>query len=418
MSQPDLEFFTQRAIVSKIEATENLDAAPSTSVDGQLLMNSTADTQFDKKTRNVDSAFFNSKSFAVANKAAYVEGDFELFAPATPGQVATGLPTCDPLLQCAGMAAVKNAGAKTTIYNPISIAIPSATTYFWHAEKLIKITGGRNNISSIKMEIGSIFTGKVHIQGNYSNVTDQAMPTVTTYNNIPVVCSWDVSEAYISFNGGGELYIWAKSLEAIFGNKLASKEYTGTKKARISDKDTTFNLRMSKTAAADFDPWNVRDNNQLFTARMRTYETGNYGKMSGLFSELSVRGQLDQIKPANIDDDYGWDLSGMCKASSAGNDECLIKFGDDTSLITTAYPAGVHGVTNIAQTFSGRALVGAQAWSVIAGALPTGITLNAVTGLYSGTSSAGTFTWTVQVIDSSTPIPQVLTKTYTGVVLS
>lgn len=418
MAQPNLEFFTRRAFVAKIEATENLDSVPSVSVDGILLMNSTAKSQFDKKERVVDRTFFTGNTFAVANKRMYVEGDFEIFAPATPGQVATGLPACDVLLQCSGMAATKNAGAKTTIYNPISDAIPSLTSYFWHAEKFRKITGARNNISSIKMEVGSIYMGKVHVEGNYQNVTDAAMPTVTTYNNIPVVCSFDVSEMYASVNGGGEVRLWGKHLEIIFGNKLGSKEYTSTKKSKISMRTGSFSVRMSKTLNADFDVWGARDGEAIVAFRMRTYETGNYGKMSGLYSELSCRGQIENIDEVNIDDDYGWDLTGATIATSAGGDEFLLAFGDDTALITTVYVSGAAGVTSKAQTFSGRALTGVQAWTVIAGALPTGITLNAVTGLYSGTSVAGTYSWTVQVVDSFDPVPQVLTKAYAGIVLS
>ncbi len=46
-------------------------------------------------------------------------------------------------------------------------------------------------------------------------------------------------------------------------------------------------------------------------------------------------------------------------------------------------------------------------WSIFAGNLPTGMTLNSGTGLISGTPSAfGTFNFTVRVTDSATPTPQ------------
>jgi hypothetical protein len=421
MTQPNLDFFVRRGIAVKIEATENTDSTPSTSADGILLMNGSADTQFDKKERQIDRPFFTNNTFAVGNKSAYIEGNFELFAPTAPGSGANQYPACDVLLQCAGMASTLNATAKTTKYNPITNSIPSATAYWWHTDTYLKVTGSRNNISSIKMEMGSIYGGKVHIQGNYTTVTKSALPTITTYGTVPIVCTYDVSECGITNPvGGSELLVWGKSLEVIFGNKLASKEYTQTKKSAISDRKATWNLRIAKADLTDFNPWTVRDAGTLISMRMRTYETGLFGVRNGLYSELIVRGQIDTIKEVNIDDDLGWDLSGNCVASSAGGDEFGLTFGDDTIVITTAYPSGVHGATAITQTFSAssKALQGVQAWTVIAGALPTGVTLNPTTGAYGGTSSAGTFSWTVQVTDSSTPYPQVVTKQYTSVVLS
>lgn len=417
MTQPALDFFIRRGIAVKIEATENTDSVPSTSLNGILLMNGASTTQFDKKERQVDRGFFTNNTFAVSNKNAYIEGDFELFAPATPGQGSTQYPACDILLQCAGMASVLNSGNKTTIYNPITNAIPTATAYFWHTDTFLKVTGSRNNMSSIKMEIGSIFTGKVHLQGNYTTLTKSTLPAITTYNNVPVVCTYDVSECGITNPvGGSELLVWAKSLELIFGNKLASKEYTSTKKSSISDRKATWNLRIAKTDLVDFNPWTVRDAGTIISLRMRTYETGLFGVKNGLYSEMYIRGQIDTIKEANIDDDLGWDISGNCVATSAGGDDFLLTFADDTTVITTNYPAGVHGVVSIPATLTGRALVGVQAWTVISGALPTGAVLSPTTGAYSGTDAAGTFTWTVQVTDSQTPYPQVITKTYTAVV--
>ena len=47
-------------------------------------------------------------------------------------------------------------------------------------------------------------------------------------------------------------------------------------------------------------------------------------------------------------------------------------------------------------------------FSVIAGALPPGLTINATTGVVSGipTTPGNTFSYTIQVVDSTTPTPQ------------
>lgn len=414
MTQPALDFFIRRGIAVKIEATEGTDSVPTNVANGVLLLNGSASTQFDKKERQIDRAFFTNNPFAVGNKSAYVEGDFEIFCPATPGQVATQFPACDILLQPAGMAVVLNSGAKTTVYNPITNAIPSATAYFWHTDTFLKITGSRNNISSLKMEIGSIFMGKVHLQGLYTAVAKSSLPVITTYTSAPVVCTYDVSQGGITNPAGGsELLVWMKSLEVIFGNKIQSKEYTSTKKSTISDRNATWNCRIAKTDLADFNPWTVRDAATIITIRMRTYESGIFGQQNGLFSDLIVRGQIDQIKEANIDDDLGWDLSGNCVASIAGGDEFLLTFGDDTMSITTVYTGGVHGAVSVTQTLAGKAPVGVQAWTVTVGALPAGVTLAPTTGAFGGTSVAGGPTaFTVTMTDSQLPYPNVINKSF------
>lgn len=73
------------------------------------------------------------------------------------------------------------------------------------------------------------------------------------------------------------------------------------------------------------------------------------------------------------------------------------------TITTTSVP---DGVTNQAysQTVAASGGTGARTWSVSAGSLPTGLSLNASTGAISGTPTAtGTFNFTVQVQDSGTP---------------
>jgi len=52
-------------------------------------------------------------------------------------------------------------------------------------------------------------------------------------------------------------------------------------------------------------------------------------------------------------------------------------------------------------------------WSKTSGSLPAGLSLNPDTGVISGTpTTAGTFNFTIQVVDSSTPTPQTATKAF------
>lgn len=419
--QPNLTPFIERGVAIKIEPTENVDSGPDVAVDGVLLMNGQFSTQFDKKERNTDRTYFTSPTFTVSNKAMYIEGDFEVFCPAAPGQSVNGLPTCNPLLLVAGMAAVKNSGAKTTIYNPVSVGIPSATAHWWQSEQFVGVTGSRNDIRSLKIEIGSIFTGKAHLLGNYDKLVDQDMPSITIYETIPVTLSYDISTCEVSLDEGATwLEVWAKSLEVVFNSKLASKQYTSVKKNNISGRQATFNWLIAKTAngddgLGDFNAIKHRDDGDIIHVRLRGYESGNFGQLNGLHSELYIRGQMDTVTPANTDDDFTWQIGGSCIATSAGGDEFFLKFGDDTFAITGSYTGGVHGV---AQAFTPGVTAGANYAAPLTWAcsdLPAPLVCDATTGEITGTVAAasGPFTCEMTATDANVDFPQVARKTFT-----
>lgn len=322
MAQPNLDFFKKRGVIVKVEPTEGTDSVPVVGTDGVLLLNGKSGTEFDKKERNVDRDVFTNNPFVVANKRGFIEGEFELFPPATPGAASTSSAACEVLLRPAGMSVTKALAAKTTIYAPASSSIVSASAYFWHVDKKRILLGARNDISSLKKEIGERFTGNVRIMGTYSAFTEEALPAITTYSDVPVVASYSNSKAYIS--AGSEVEVWAKMLQIDFNNELASKEYTAKKVNSISDRLATWTFRISRTAFADFNPWTVRDAGTIVTGRFRTFTSGD------LYEQLSFRGQIESIEEVDIDGDYGWDLSGPCIASSSGNDEFQILFGDIT----------------------------------------------------------------------------------------
>jgi hypothetical protein len=130
MTQPALDFFSKRAIYAKQETTEGTDATPSASTNGILLMDGKRSSAYDSVARPVDTPWFGNDPVGITNTRAIYEGDFELFSPATPGQVTTGNYVQEVLLLCSGMAVTKSASApKTTTYSPISTAIPSMTAY-------------------------------------------------------------------------------------------------------------------------------------------------------------------------------------------------------------------------------------------------------------------------------------------------
>ena len=84
--------------------------------------------------------------------------------------------------------------------------------------------------------------------------------------------------------------------------------------------------------------------------------------------------------------------------------------GTPLAVSTTSLPAGMFGVA-YSTTLMATGGVGTYSWSVTAGSLPPALSLNASSGLISGTPTvSGTVTFTVQVSDSSTPTPQTAPK--------
>lgn len=433
MSQPDLAKFILRGLALKYEGFENVDAVPNPAVDGILLMNSKVSTEFDKVTRVIDRPFFTNDPFSVANRRAIIEGDFEFFPPSAPGAAGpTGTPHCDVLFQCSGMKMTKSVGSSTK-YTPISDGVPSATGYWWHTDTHVRATGSRNDISSLKLEIGNRASGKVKVQGNYNVVLKNALPVINLYSDVPPVSTYKNSRAYITAPSadspvpGTELLVWAKSLEVVFGNKLGSKEYTSIKRQAISDRKATWNMRVAKTDLADFNPWTIRDTNQIITASYRHYDSDVGSVSPNLYTELGIRGQIDTIQEVDIDGDLGWDLSGPCIASNAGGDEFYIEFGVDTSPVTF----DVFGPTtlDLEETVAASANwyadggVAPYTWTVDVGSpdpLPSSLVLNAGTGALSGSPDVGmtgNYDVRLKVTDSTPGTP--LTATYNvGIVIT
>jgi len=80
-----------------------------------------------------------------------------------------------------------------------------------------------------------------------------------------------------------------------------------------------------------------------------------------------------------------------------------IRIGDPLAITTDTLPATVvNNAYN--QSLSASGGIGALSWSISAGALPPGLTLNSSSGVISGTATAaGAFSFTARVADSSSP---------------
>lgn len=339
MAQPALDFFRKRAVLIKAEVTEGTDSVPVAGTDAFRFFDGSSSTEFDPVERPQDMPHFGNTPFVVANERATIKGTFELYPPPTPGAAATSDADCAVVLLPSGMAVTKNLGAKTTLYNPISSAIPSATAYWYHTGTLIKALGVRGNISSLGIETGQRFTGQASIMGESTDVSAAAVPVVTLPTKVPVVSSKRNSELILNtlVRGGTvstdgvplvDLHCWGRALMVDFGNKTGYSEFTEKGVSGVTDRKGTFTMRLAKTDITDdFNPWYVRKHGIVLTAAYRLYEDDT---KDGLYSELGIRGQIEQITPTEFEGHYGWEITGRCLPSDAGNDEFYIGFGDDT----------------------------------------------------------------------------------------
>lgn len=329
MAQPQLDFFRKRGLALKLRAVADTPVVPTSALNAIMLFDGTSGTETDNIERNIDRVVLGHVPFVVGNKRAFIEGDFELFPPATPGQVATSDAACGPLLLPAGFSVAKDDEAKTTRYNPISAAMPISDAYWWHSGTELKVAAARHNVTQLGLTIGDRFKGHIRVQGDYTTVLETALPTDFAFDpTLPVVATYANTTCQIDTGADGSpLTVWAKSLLMDLGNTITQKEYSSHKETGVSDRRPTWTLRIARTALADFNPWAVRDAGTVVAVTMRQLVT----TPTGLYTELGVRGQIEGINPVEIDGDYGWELTGRAIPSDAGGDECYVEFGDTTA---------------------------------------------------------------------------------------
>jgi len=387
MAQPDLESFSLRMVAIKAESTEGTDAAPSTSLNTFDLLDGTSGTEFDKIERPRDRTYFTGEEFLVSNKRAFVEGTIELVPPSAPGNAtATGNAACEPVLLPCGLAITKNATSELTTYAPISSSIPTVTVDFYHAGTLKEIVGARGNITSLAMAIGERMSAQIRLQGVYTDVDETAVPTDGVYTafTVPTVAAHDNSQMrYFSTDADTvPLFLWGKALSVDFGNELQTKQYTQLRISAISDRKATFTARFARPAKADMDVYALRDAGTVIILDFTTSDGTNY-------SRLRIRGQIDTINETDIDGDFGYEISGPCIANTGGGDEFKVEFGETSLRLLGDLPDQAAGAYS--QSLNLQGVYGSPiTYSLLSGALPAGTSLNAATGVVSGTATAGT----------------------------
>jgi hypothetical protein len=317
-----LEYFKNRALLLKLEATEGTDAVPTPDADAFQLLDGSSGVDGDKIERTLDRPYFTHDPFVVTNLRGFVEGKFEVVPPAGP-HINTSKASVDALLKIAGMAKTFVAGAQPIVrYNPISAAIASATAYFYHAGTLYAIVGARANITSLMMDIGSYIQGQCRIEGGCQEVQEEALPTNLDYSAFTTPIANTTESMEMRVNG---IAVEGKSIGLSFNNTQQTIEHTEARLNRIKDRKPTATLRFYRPARAALDPWALWKAGTIVPA----YGTVT-DPVSGLQTKMTTRIQIEEVKPVDIDGDLGYDLTGRCIATDAGGDEFLIEFTDTT----------------------------------------------------------------------------------------
>lgn len=392
MAVTALQKFIRRGLAVRLQSVEGTAVVPDPATHGVSLYNGQSGTEFDAVEEPRDRAVFSGDDFGIANERAFVEGEFRLYPPTVPGASDdTGTPECNVLLLPGGMTSVKNALARTTRYNPISDAISIATAYWWQGGTHKQITDARNAISSLSVEIGMRVKGTVRLQGTFASIEDEALPTITVTDTLgPIVTSTN-SRTRMRVAGGSWMAANSKALTVDFGTELTSKEYTELKVNSIDDRKGSFTWRLAKTDLTEFNPWAIRTASQLLEAYIRVRGS------DGRYTMLGVRGKIRDIREVDIDKDYGWEITGPCIASSAGGDEFYIEFGNVSLALQGTLDNGTDAVAyDDVLTIAGE-YTAPLAFTISAGTLPTGLSINATTGAITGTPSVvDTFTFTIR----------------------
>lgn len=405
--QPELRQFDQRGIVIGPAGTS---LAPATHA--LRLLDGSSDTTADRVERNIDTPYLGAKPASMKNHRAMINGTIELTPPAAPGQPTTGVSSAKRALLCCKITETLTPLSRLTRLTPHSGADTLSDAIWWHAGLYLEVSDMAGDLSDLTMEIGQAFKGKVAYEGPYEELAEDDLPEDWDYSAFPEPTVAEYSNSTLIINSLGDaaitdLHLRAKKLSATFGNGKAVHEYTEYKKGQVSTRDGKFTILIALTDLGDFNPDAFKRSREIISVEWMLREA------DGRYSLLGVRGQIDNVKVVEIEKKAGFEITGACIPSDAGNDEIWIEFGDNTFALNGTLSAGVNSVVYVANglTASGE-YVAPLTWDISVGTLPTGLTINTSTGVISGTPSGGAAvsSFTVRATDSTSGTALVATK--------
>ena len=410
MTQPALSYFRKRRIASVIQAVAGTPETVTPATHGWRIFNGRSGIEIDAVEDNPDSNFFEGPDFAPANERGFIEGEARLVSPVQPGHATDGVPEVDVALRTGGLARTLNAASRLTDYTPVSDEFEIATHQWEQAGLYKQLADARTMLGDIVLEIGqrAKITG-LRLQGDVSEFNDtDDLDDIVTSDAVGPVMRADNSRTTIVIDGGSPLVLWNKLHGLQLNAQMQTEEYTSHKETGFSDRTPQWRIRIAKTDLGDLNPRTVRQEGSIVEVTTLVWGT------DGRYVELYTRGKLREMPEEDIDGKMGFALSGPTRVGPDGIDFRL-RFGDRTFHINGVVadaPEDVVYDDGAGLSLSGE-YTGPVTWAISAGALPTGLAINAATGAITGTpTAAATYNFTVTATDSTVGTPKVATQAF------
>lgn len=412
MPQPDLQKFDRRAIVIAPAGTPLNNASH-----GLMLLDGSSQRDADTVERNIDTPYLGAKPSQRTNFRATINGDIEIRPPIEPGHATDGIPPTDNALLPCGLARTVSDLLGVTRYSPVSTDFAAADMSFWHASTYLEVLAAQGDLSQIRSEIGQAFKARLALTGPYDEISEDALPEdvdLSAFEGDPTVAEPENTELTVTSDEDEPeidgLHLWGKSLITNLGQQVTVKQFTELRRSGITGRGASATVVFAKP---DFDEFNP---DAYFRNRKRLIFAFKHKEPDGRYTLHWVRGQVDQVRDTNVDNDLCYELTlGLVPAGPAGNNEFGIEFGDDTFRIRGTWPGGTEDVVYAAGAgivVAGE-FVGPVTYAVTDGALPTGLALSGG-GVLSGTpTAADTYTFEVTATDSTPGTPKTATREFT-----
>ncbi len=294
-------------ILAKIETTYAVDPVPTGGANAILGFNPKLNPMAGQDAeRNRALPYFSGRQKFPTNLYQQLSFETELVG----GAVGVA-PGWSPLMKAAGFAEVVTGGT-SVVYNPISLAIPSTTLYFYQDGQRHTLRGARGS-AQIKYDVHGIpkmlwnFIGLYDPPSNVANAT----PTLTSFQDPQVVNK--AQTPTFTINGFAAVM---RNFSLDFGIKLIYRELVNSQAVEITDREPMIQTQIEAVSLASLNPYVLAQNQTAFAVNLV------HGVGAGKISTLSIPNCRLQRPESFADQDkiVEWPLS-MTVLPTAGSDE-------------------------------------------------------------------------------------------------
>lgn len=308
--------FNQAALLLKTEgASYGVDSTPAGSTDAMLIQNGRIRFASNKLSREISTAYFGSKPFVLTGRQTIIEFDFEIMGNATVDLAAP----IAPILLASAHAQTLNA-ATDARYNPITLAIPSMTAYFYIPSS---DSNGAKRFVALGVEIDCTFNHSVNafakghavMTGLEADVTNTAIPSLTlTGFRAPFEINASTWQVTVD-DGSSPFDVSCVEVSLAQNGKVQLFEHSEEKRIAIVGREASGFLRIFDPALADIDFYALAA--ALTPVEISSIVDGG----ATLKQSLIIQAQLEEPEPIDINGASGLRIPFVAVPTTAGNDE-------------------------------------------------------------------------------------------------